>query len=70
MYRKIAIIKSNKDTRYGLDSIVTHDGAKFPCWALPDLLSFRAKFGADEYEKVCTSKPPPHKCASVHTLEK
>ncbi|XXG44845.1 hypothetical protein AAC387_Pa02g0088 [Persea americana] len=50
--RKVAIIKSNKDIRYGLDSIVTHDGAKFPCWALPDLLSFSAKFGADEYEKV------------------
>ena len=52
LYRKVAIIKSNKDIRYGLDSIVTHDGAKFPCWALPDLLSFSAKFGADEYEKV------------------
>lgn len=50
--RKVAIIKSNKDIRYGLDSIVTHDGAKFPCWALPDLLSFSAIFGADEYEKV------------------
>lgn len=51
-YRSVAIIKSNKDTRYGLDSIVTHDGVKLPCWALADLLSFRQKFGTDAYEQV------------------
>ncbi|XP_042485753.1 thymidine kinase-like [Macadamia integrifolia] len=50
--RSVAIIKSNKDTRYGLNSIVTHDGAKFPCWALSDLSSFRQKFGDDAYEKL------------------
>ena len=50
----IAIIKSNKDTRYGLDSIVTHDGVKLPCWALPNLLSFKQKFGLDAYEQVMT----------------
>ncbi|KAF8414220.1 hypothetical protein HHK36_002220 [Tetracentron sinense] len=50
--RNVAIIKSNKDTRYGLDSIVTHDGEKLPCWSLPDLSSFRQKFGADAYEKL------------------
>uniref|UniRef100_A0A5B7CD59 Thymidine kinase n=1 Tax=Davidia involucrata TaxID=16924 RepID=A0A5B7CD59_DAVIN len=50
--RSVAIIKSNKDTRYGLDSIVTHDGVKFPCWPLADLSSFRQKFGADAYEKL------------------
>ena len=48
----VAIIKSNKDTRYGLDSIVTHDGAKLPCLALPDLSSFRQKFGLDAYDQV------------------
>ncbi|PON90244.1 Thymidine kinase [Trema orientale] len=48
----VAIIKSNKDTRFGLDSIVTHDGVKLPCWALADLLSFRQKFGADAYEQL------------------
>lgn len=46
------MIKSSKDTRYAIDSVVTHDGMKFPCWALPDLLSFRQKFGEDAYEKV------------------
>ncbi|XP_031745940.1 thymidine kinase [Cucumis sativus] len=42
--RSVAIIKSNKDTRYGLDSIVTHDGMKLPCWAIPNLSSFKKKF--------------------------
>ncbi|KDP42199.1 hypothetical protein JCGZ_02929 [Jatropha curcas] len=50
--RNVAIIKSNKDTRYGLDSIVTHDGLKLPCVALPNLSSFRQKFGADAYEQL------------------
>ena len=50
--RSLAIIKSNKDTRYGLDSIVTHYGAKLPRLALPDLSSFRQKFGLDAYDQV------------------
>ena len=50
--RSLAIIKSNKDTRYGLDSIVTHYRAKLPCLALPDLSSFRQKFGLDAYDQV------------------
>lgn len=48
----MVMIKSSKDTRYAIDSVVTHDGAKFPCWALPDLSSFRQKFGEDAYDKV------------------
>ncbi|KAJ9172408.1 hypothetical protein P3X46_015649 [Hevea brasiliensis] len=50
--RNVAVIKSNRDTRYGLDSIVTHDGVKLPCMALPNLSSFRQKFGADAYEQL------------------
>ncbi|XP_010270161.1 PREDICTED: thymidine kinase a-like [Nelumbo nucifera] len=50
--RSVAIIKSNKDTRYGLDCIVTHDGEKLPCWALPNLSSFRRKIGIDVYDKL------------------
>lgn len=46
------MIKSSKDTRYAIDSVVTHDGVKFPCWALPDLSSFRQKFGEDAYNEV------------------
>uniref|UniRef100_A0A2P2Q969 Thymidine kinase n=1 Tax=Rhizophora mucronata TaxID=61149 RepID=A0A2P2Q969_RHIMU len=50
--RNAAIIKSNKDTRYGLDSIVSHDGVTLPCWALPNLSLFRQKFGADAYNQL------------------
>lgn len=50
--RNVAVIKSNRDTRYGLDSIVTHDGVKLPCVALPSLSLFRQKFGFDAYEQV------------------
>lgn len=50
--RNVAIIKSSKDTRYGLDSIVTHDGTKLPCWALANLSSFKQKFGVDAYEQL------------------
>lgn len=50
--RRAAVIKSNKDTRYGSDSIVTHDGARMPCWALPELSVFRAKLGARAYDEL------------------
>ncbi|CAK9182255.1 unnamed protein product [Ilex paraguariensis] len=50
--RNVALIKSNKDTRYGLDSIVTHDGEKLPCWPLADLSSFTQRFGPEAYDKV------------------
>ncbi|GAB4859355.1 hypothetical protein Ancab_010818 [Ancistrocladus abbreviatus] len=50
--RNLAMIKSSKDTRYASDSVVTHDGVKFPCWALPNLLSFKEKCGADAYAKL------------------
>ncbi|KAL8522975.1 hypothetical protein ACS0TY_013074 [Phlomoides rotata] len=50
--RKVGMIKSSKDTRYAVDSVVTHDGTKFPCWPLPDLLSFKHKIGADAYHKL------------------
>ncbi|KAL8469179.1 hypothetical protein ACS0TY_032125 [Phlomoides rotata] len=50
--RNIVIIKSNKDIRYGLDSIVTHDGEKLPCLPLADLSSIREKLGAEVYDKL------------------
>ncbi|GAA0170866.1 nucleotide kinase [Lithospermum erythrorhizon] len=50
--RKVVVIKSSKDTRYAVNSVVTHDGTKFPCWALPNLSNFKLKFGIDEYHKV------------------
>ncbi|GJY46516.1 thymidine kinase [Tanacetum coccineum] len=50
--RNIAMIKSSKDNRYAVDSVVTHDGTKYPCWALPDLLSFKQRLGEEAYEKM------------------
>lgn len=46
------MIKSDKDHRYGLDSVVTHDGVKMPCFAVSELLSFRDKLGSEAYNKV------------------
>lgn len=46
------MVKSSKDTRYAVDSVVTHDGKKFPCWALPDLMSFRRRLGDEDYAKL------------------
>ncbi|KAL6658060.1 hypothetical protein ACP70R_004307 [Stipagrostis hirtigluma subsp. patula] len=50
--RSVVLIKSDKDNRYGLDSVVTHDGTKMACWALSELSSFRDKLGIESYDKV------------------
>lgn len=50
--RSVALIKSDKDNRYGLDSVVTHDGTKMGCWALSELSSFHEKIGIEAYDKV------------------
>ncbi|XP_078430707.1 pentatricopeptide repeat-containing protein At4g16470-like [Wolffia australiana] len=50
--RSVAVVKSDKDNRYGIDAVVTHDGMKMPCWASPDLSTFRATLGAEVYDKV------------------
>ncbi|KAL6184229.1 hypothetical protein ACLB2K_045633 [Fragaria x ananassa] len=44
--RNVVMTNSDKDNRYVVDSVVTHEMAKFSCWALPDLSSFRLKFEA------------------------
>ncbi|KAL0718282.1 hypothetical protein Bca4012_067604 [Brassica carinata] len=48
--KTIAVIKSDKDTRYCAESIASHDGEKFPCWSLPDLSCFKERFGFDAYK--------------------
>ncbi|KAF3783651.1 Thymidine kinase [Nymphaea thermarum] len=50
--RQVALIKSDKDTRYAKSSVVTHDGTKMSCWALPNLSMFRTKIGAEAYHKL------------------
>ncbi|KAL8189186.1 hypothetical protein R6Q57_028752 [Mikania cordata] len=49
---KVAIIKSSKDTRYGLDSIVTHDGERLSCWPLTALSSFKERIGLEAYHQL------------------
>ncbi|KAF8094238.1 hypothetical protein N665_0367s0022 [Sinapis alba] len=61
--RSVAMLKSSKDTRYAKDSVVTHDGIGFPCWALPDshvvsrhldvIGIDEAQFFGDLYEFCC-----------------
>ncbi|CAI0383831.1 unnamed protein product [Linum tenue] len=50
--RNVAMVKSSKDNRYAIDSVVSHDGLKFPCWALTDLTSFERKVGVEAYQKI------------------
>lgn len=48
----MAVIKPERDTRYGLDSVVTHDGVRMPCFSLSELSSLRDKIGGAAYDKV------------------
>lgn len=50
--RKTAVIKSDKDNRYSVSSVVTHDGLKMPCWSLPNLAAFREAVGAETYAQL------------------
>lgn len=46
------MIKSNKDTRYAIDSVVTHDGLRMQCLALNELSTFQTELGVEAYDKV------------------
>ncbi|XP_020594050.1 thymidine kinase-like [Phalaenopsis equestris] len=50
--RRVAMIKSDKDNRYGVDSVVSHDGAKMPCFAVPELSVFRSNIGDEDYNML------------------
>uniref|UniRef100_A0A0C9RGB5 thymidine kinase n=1 Tax=Wollemia nobilis TaxID=56998 RepID=A0A0C9RGB5_9CONI len=50
--RRGVLVKSDKDTRYGLNSVVSHDGVKMPCWAAADLASFKVNLGEEAYTKL------------------
>lgn len=45
-------MKSDKDTRYGVAAVVSHDGVQMPCVAAPSLATFREHIGEEEYEQV------------------
>ncbi|CAN1763157.1 Thymidine kinase [Linum perenne] len=70
--RNVAMVKSSKDDRYAIDSVVSHDGAKFPCWALPDLTSFHSKLGEffeDLYDFCCKAADQDGKTVIVAGLD-
>ncbi|KAH8973300.1 hypothetical protein BDL97_01G038700 [Sphagnum fallax] len=51
--RKVGLVKSNKDTRYGVAAVVSHDGIKLPCVAVSNLAAFRAHVGEAQYKEGC-----------------
>ncbi|XP_075080714.1 uncharacterized protein LOC107807865 [Nicotiana tabacum] len=42
----------DRGKEYGLDSIVTHDGDRLPCWPLANLSSFKQRCGSEAYSKL------------------
>ncbi|ONL99130.1 Thymidine kinase [Zea mays] len=67
--RSVALIKSDKDNRYGLDSVVTHDGTKMACWALSELSSFHDKLGIEAYNKEAVPcQKTPYKLIKVDVI--
>jgi thymidine kinase len=48
----VGLVKSNKDTRYGVAAVVSHDGFKLPCVAVSNLAAFRAHVGEAQYKEV------------------
>lgn len=43
--RRVALLKSDKDVRYEVTYVVSHDGARQACFALPTLASFAERLG-------------------------
>jgi thymidine kinase len=50
--RRVGLVKSDKDTRYGVAAVVSHDGVQMPCVAAPSLATFREHIGEEEYKQV------------------
>lgn len=51
--RRVSLVKSDKDNRYALSAVVSHDGVHMPCVAVPTLAAFRKHVGEEEYRQVC-----------------
>ncbi|GAQ80919.1 Thymidine kinase [Klebsormidium nitens] len=50
--KKIALVKSGIDVRYGLTDVVSHDGTRMPCLAVNTLQDFRTTIGDAEYDEL------------------
>ena len=49
--KKVALVKSDRDTRYSKNEITTHDGLARPCHAVGSLAELRATVG-EEYANI------------------
>lgn len=45
-------MKSDKDNRYAVSAVVSHDGIQMPCVAVPNLAKFRERVGEEAYKQV------------------
>lgn len=50
--RRVSLVKSDKDNRYAVSAVVSHDGVQMPCVAVPTLASFREHVGEEAYKQV------------------
>lgn len=50
--RRVSLVKSDKDNRYAVSAVVSHDGVQMPCVAVSSLAAFREHVGEEEYEQV------------------
>jgi len=50
--RRVSLVKSDKDNRYSVSAVVSHDGVQMPCVAVPSLAAFREHVGEEEYKQV------------------
>lgn len=50
--RRVSLVKSDKDNRYAVAAVVSHDGVQMPCVAVPSLAAFREHVGEEEYKQM------------------
>uniref|UniRef100_A0A7I4C4I3 Thymidine kinase n=1 Tax=Physcomitrium patens TaxID=3218 RepID=A0A7I4C4I3_PHYPA len=50
--RKASLVKSDKDNRYAVSAVVSHDGIQMPCVAVPNLAKFRERVGEEAYKQI------------------
>lgn len=61
------MVKSDKDDRYAVSAVVSHDGVQMPCVAVPSLAAFRERVGEEEYRQVGRAFVKRHPNSSSQT---
>ena len=64
------MVKSDKDNRYVISAVVSHDGVQMPCVAVPSLAAFREHVGEEEYRQVgkAFGKPLPNSPSHISSI--